>query len=98
MLTASSFYYFTSTMSLLFPADIQVVGEELQNHEPDLQSLAWRNIEIDENKMAALRRVIEEIVENTDNLPDQIIEAASTILTISSGINAIMIHSANLFV
>ena len=66
-------------------------GEESQNYEHDLQSLAWQNIEIDENKMAALSRVIEEIAKSTDNLPGQIIEAAEAVFKISSGINAIMI-------
>lgn len=82
-------------MSLLLDSEpnfADTIGEESQNHEHDLQSLTkWKNIEIDENKMAALRRVIEEIVNSTDDLQDQIIEAANTVSKISSGINAIMI-------
>ena len=64
-------------------------GEESQNyeHDRDLQPLAWHNIEFDENKM---EKLIVEIGNNTDNLP-QIIEAAKGVLDISGGINAIMI-------
>ena len=70
------------------------IGEKSQNHE-ELLVCQWADIEIDENMMAALRRVIEDIVKNTDNLSDQIIEAAKAVLKISesAGINhdAIMI-------
>lgn len=49
-------------------------------------------MEIDLNKMMALRRVIEEIVESKDDFNHpEIIEAAKVILKISSEINAIMI-------
>jgi hypothetical protein len=81
-----------SYMSLLLkPNSVDAVDEESQNHEPE-HDLAGQNIETDENKMAALSlKLIEEIVNSTDNLPDQIIEAAKAISKISSGINATMI-------
>ena len=75
-------------MSLL---SADTVGEEPQNNEHNLQSSTWRNIEIDEKKKKALKGVIEEIVNSTDDLPEQITEAANAISDISSGINAIMI-------
>ena len=53
-------------MSLLLePNSADTVGEESQNYEQDLQSLAWQNIEFDENQTEVLRRVIEEIVNTT---------------------------------
>ena len=65
-------------------------SEELQNnYEHDIQSFAWQNIEIDENK-PALRRAIDEIVNSTEDLP-QLINAAKDVSEISSGIKAIMI-------
>lgn len=67
------------------------VGEESQDHDYDQHMFVWRNIEIDENKMVALRRVIEEICNSTDNLPDEMIEAAKAVSKISEGINATMI-------
>jgi hypothetical protein len=76
-------------MSLLLEPD--TADTESQIHEHDLQSLAWRNIDIDKNYIVALKEVIEEIAKSTDNLPDQIIEAANAVFKISSGINAIMI-------
>ena len=70
-------------------------SEEPQNREdePQSESLTWQNIEIDENKMAALKGVIEEIVNSSEKVPlaDQIIEAAKAVSKISSGINAIII-------
>lgn len=86
-------------MSLLLEpnsADTVRVGEESQNNEHDLQieSLAWRNIKFDENKMAAAKGVIEEIANSTISRPlaNQIlIEAAKASSKIFSGINAIMI-------
>lgn len=65
-------------------------GEESQNYEHDLQSesSSWENIEIDENMMASLGRVIEEIARSTDN-PPQIIEAVDAVKEVSSGIKAI---------
>ena len=71
--------------SLLFADSID---EESQNNEDNLQSSAWRSIEIDEK---ALKGVIEEIIHSTDDLPDQITEAANVISKISWRINAIMI-------
>ena len=65
-------------------------SEETQNYyEHDLQSFAWQNIDIDEIK-PALKRVIEEIVNSAEDLP-QIIKAAKEVSEISSGIKAIMI-------
>jgi len=81
-------------MSLLLePNSIDTLDEpeESQNHEDDLESLAWRNIEIEENKTAPALKVIKGIVNSTDNLPDQIIEASKAIFKISSRINATMI-------
>lgn len=67
------------------------VGEESQNNEHNLQSSAWRNfIKVDEK---VLKGVIEEIVNSTDNLPEQITEAAKAVSKISGGIKAIMIFS-----
>lgn len=77
-------------MSLLLEPDSAEEPEESQNQEDDFQSSSWRNTEIDENKTGALK-VIEEIVNSTDNLPDQIVEVAKAILEISSRINATMI-------
>ena len=81
-------------MSVLLKSNSEnTVGEESQNHkhDSDLQSLTWRNIELDEKKTVALKRVIEEIVKSTDNLPDQIIEAAKALSEVSDRIKAIMI-------
>ena len=81
-------------MSLLLePNSASTVSGEsqTQNHEHDLQSLTWQNIEIDENKKAVLKKAIEDIVNSTDDLPYQIIEAAKVVSKISSGIKAIMI-------
>jgi len=67
--------------------------EESQNHEDDLESLAWRNIEIDETKPeAAALKVIKRFVNSADNLPDQIIEASKAVLKTSSGINKLQDH------
>ena len=66
-------------------------SEETHNYyeHDDLQSFAWQNIEIDEIK-PALKRVIEEIVNSAEDLP-QIMKAAKEVSEISSGIKAIMI-------
>ena len=78
-------------MSLLNSTDTD--GEVPQNCERDLPSLVRQKIVIDENKKVALIRVIGEIAKKkgTDNLPDQIVEAAEAVLKTSSGINANMI-------
>ena len=73
------------------PNSADSVGDESQNREHDLQSLVWQNIKINEETLAEVRRLIEEIVNSTDDIPNQITEAADGILDISSGINAIMI-------
>ena len=64
-------------------------SEESQNYEHDLQSFPWQNIEIDENK-PALRRVIEEIINSAENVP-QITEAANLVSEIATGIKANML-------
>lgn len=66
------------------------IGEESQNHEHDLQS-TWQNIEDDEDMITTLRRMIKEIANSKNKLPKQINDAAKAVLTISSGINAIII-------
>ena len=79
-------------MSLLLePDSADTDYGESQNYEHDPRSLAWHNIETDRGKMAALGKIIGEIVNSKDNLPDQIIEAATTVLEISEGFNANMI-------
>ena len=66
------------------------IGEESQNHEHDLQS-TWQNIKGDEDMIATLRRMIKEIANSKNKVPEQINDAAKAVLTISSGINAIII-------
>lgn len=80
-------------MSLLLNNPSHTAGEEWQeNSEYDHQSpLTWKGIDIDDNKMVALGRVIEEIINNKDELPEELVEAAKAILEVSSGINAIII-------
>lgn len=88
-------------MSLLLEpsnsADTVRVGEESQNNEYDVQSLAWRNIKFDEKKMTAAKGVIEKIANGTINRPLTnrilllVIEAAKASYKISSGIDVIMI-------
>ena len=76
-------------MSLLLePNSADTDGEESPNYEHDLQSLAWHDIETDGNKLG---KIIEEIVNSKDNLPDQIIEAATTVSKSLEGFNANMI-------
>lgn len=66
-------------------------GEKAQeNGKHDLHS-AWRGIGVDDNKMAALGKAIGEIVNSQDQVPDQLRKAATTILEISSALNATMI-------
>ena len=81
-------------MSLLNSTDTDSDGEVSESCEHNLPSLVWRNIEIDEKKMAALSRVMEKIVKrkkSTDNLPGQIMKAAEAVFDISSGIKAFII-------
>ena len=84
------------SLSLLESISANTDGEESQNkNEHDFQSFAWQNIDINENK-PALRRVIEEIRNSAEDLP-QIIKAAKDVSEISSGIKAILwFHSAHL--
>ena len=86
--TSTNLYIMSPSLE---PNSPNTVGEESQNHNHDSQSLTWRNIEIDERRAVALKKVIKEIVESTDNLPDQIIEAAKALSEVSDGIKAITI-------
>ena len=70
------------------PLESDTDSEESQNYEHDLQSFAWQNIDIDENK-PALMRVIEEIINSAENI--QITEAAMLVSEISMGIKANML-------
>jgi hypothetical protein len=56
-----------------------------ENGKCDFQSATWLRIEIDENKMDAVRKVIREIENSRDELPNELIDGAKTILEISSG-------------
>jgi hypothetical protein len=87
-------------MSLLLDNPSHSAGEESQdNGEYDHQSpLTWKGIDIDDNKMAALKRVIEQIINSTDEVPDELVEAAKAILEVSSGINAIIIPLSPLLI
>ena len=80
-------------MSLLLePISADSDGEESQSYENDLPSLAaLQIIEIDDNKMAAMERVIEKIVDSKGPGNLQIIEAGKVALEISCGIKAIVI-------
>jgi phosphatidylinositol kinase/protein kinase (PI-3 family) len=77
-------------MSLLFSADTD--GEDSQNYEHDIQSrsLAWEILEIDENKMAALGKLIQEIANSTEKFPEMV-ESAKSVQETSSRIIAIII-------
>ncbi|KAF8815504.1 hypothetical protein BYT27DRAFT_7249165 [Phlegmacium glaucopus] len=78
-------------MSLLRQEPQDIASEESQqNGEDDPQSLDWREIAGD--NIVILQDVIDEIVENADNFPDQISDAADIILKNSSDSESLRNH------